>query len=48
MAIGIKNNISLFPLIKTSSSAGCTNQACKPVAPAEIIIIIKAIKIVIL
>ena len=45
IANGIKNNISLLPLIKTSSKAGRTNHACKPVAAAEIIIIINAIKI---
>ena len=45
IAIGIRNNISLFPLIKTSSKAGLTNQACKPVAAAETIIINKAKKI---
>ena len=48
IAIGIKNNISLLPLIKTSSSAGLTNQACKPVAAAEITIINKAKIILIL
>ena len=44
--IGNLSIFSLFPLIKTSSNAGWTNQACKPVAPAEIIIITRAKKIV--
>jgi hypothetical protein len=43
--MGIRNSISLFPFIKTSSKAGLTSHACRPVAPAEIIIIIRAKKI---
>ena len=45
IAIGIKNNISLLPFIRTSSKAGLTSHACKPVAAADITIINKAKKI---
>ena len=45
IAIGINNSICLSPLINTSSNAGLTNHACKPVAPADIIIINKANRI---
>ena len=45
IAMGINKSIFSSPLINTSSKAGLTNQACNPVAPAEIIIINRANKI---